>query len=50
MVRAIAGTLVDVGLGRRSIDSVAAALASRDRAQAGATAPALGLFLVKVEY
>jgi tRNA pseudouridine38-40 synthase len=50
MVRAIVGTLVDVGLGRRSIDSVAAALASRDRAQAGATAPALGLFLVKVEY
>jgi tRNA pseudouridine38-40 synthase len=50
MVRAIAGTLVDVGLGRRSIDSVAAALASRDRAQAGATAPALGLFLVKVDY
>ena len=32
MVRAIAGTLVDVGLGRRSIDSVSAALASRDRA------------------
>ena len=29
MVRAIAGTLVDVGLGRRSIDSVSAALASR---------------------
>ena len=50
MVRAIAGTLVDVGLGRRPIDSVAAALASRDRAQAGATAPALGLFLVKVDY
>ena len=50
MVRAIAGTLVDVGLGRRSIDSVAAALASRDRAQAGATAPARGLFLVRVEY
>jgi tRNA pseudouridine38-40 synthase len=50
MVRAIAGTLVDVGLRRRSIDSVAAALASRDRAQAGATAPALGLFLVRVDY
>jgi tRNA pseudouridine38-40 synthase len=50
MVRAVAGTLVDVGLGRRSVESVAAALASRDRAQAGPTAPAHGLFLVKVEY
>jgi tRNA pseudouridine38-40 synthase len=50
MVRVIAGTLVDVGRGRRPVESVAAALASRDRAQAGATAPALGLFLVKVEY
>jgi tRNA pseudouridine38-40 synthase len=50
MVRAIAGTLVEVGLGRRRVESVAAALASRDRAQAGPTAPAHGLFLVKVEY
>jgi tRNA pseudouridine38-40 synthase len=50
MVRTIVGTLVEVGLGRRSVESVAAALASRDRAQAGPTAPAHGLFLVKVEY
>jgi tRNA pseudouridine38-40 synthase len=50
MVRTVVGTLVEVGLGRRSVESVAAALASRDRAQAGPTAPAHGLFLVKVEY
>jgi tRNA pseudouridine38-40 synthase len=50
MVRAIAGTLVEVGLGRRPVESVAAALASCDRAQAGPTAPAQGLFLVRVEY
>lgn len=50
MVRAITGTLVEVGQGRRPVESVAAALASRDRAQAGPTAPAKGLVLMRVEY
>ncbi len=50
MVRAIAGTLVEVGLGRRDPDDVARVLASRDRGHAGATAPACGLFLVRVRY
>jgi tRNA pseudouridine38-40 synthase len=50
MVRAIVGTLVDVGRGRRTAASVAEALASRDRARAGPTAPPQGLFLVAVEY
>ena len=50
MVRALAGTLVEVGRGKRSIESVREALASRNRACAGATAPAEGLFLVSVEY
>jgi tRNA pseudouridine38-40 synthase len=50
MVRAIVGTLVEVGQGRRSVDDVTATLASRDRSQAGPTAPAKGLVLVKVEY
>ena len=50
MVRAIAGTLVEVGSGRRDAAGVAAALASRSRAQAGPTAPARGLFLVRVDY
>lgn len=50
MVRAIVGTLVDVGAGRRDPASMAALLASRDRAQAGDTAPAQGLALVSVDY
>lgn len=50
MVRAIAGTLVDVGRGRRSPDSMAALLDGRARADAGMTAPSQGLFLVSVTY
>ena len=50
MVRNIAGTLVDVGLGRSSPEDVAAILASRDRARAAPTAPPQGLCLVRVSY
>jgi tRNA pseudouridine38-40 synthase len=50
MVRTIAGTLVDVGLGRWPASDVAVILASRDRRRAGRAAPAAGLFLVAVEY
>lgn len=50
MVRALAGTLVEVGWGRRAADSMAAMLASRDRGRAGRTAPAQGLTLVRVDY
>jgi tRNA pseudouridine38-40 synthase len=50
MVRTIVGTLVDVGSGRWRPEHVADILASKDRAQAGATAPAHGLFLVRVDY
>jgi tRNA pseudouridine38-40 synthase len=50
MVRNIAGTLVDIGLGRWTSNQMVEILASRDRAKAGATAPARGLFLVWVEY
>jgi len=50
MVRNIVGTVVDVGQGRRSVDSVGAVLAGRDRKRAGPTAPAHGLFLVRVDY
>lgn len=50
MVRSIAGTLVEVGRGRRSKTSVSEDLASCDRGRAGPTAPAEGLFLVRVEY
>lgn len=50
MVRAITGTLVDVGLGKRTADSLASLIASGRRAAAGQTAPPQGLFLVQVEY
>jgi tRNA pseudouridine38-40 synthase len=50
MVRAITGTLVDVGRGRWPAGRVPALLASGDRAMTGATAPAHGLFLVRVDY
>ena len=50
MVRAIVGTLVDVGRGRHSPEWVRDLIASRDRSQAGRTAPAHGLFLVCVGY
>jgi tRNA pseudouridine38-40 synthase len=50
MVRTIVGTLIEVGSARREPASVRSILLSRDRAQAGPTAPAHGLFLTRVEY
>ena len=50
MVRNIVGTLVEVGAGRLVPARLPDILESRSRAQAGRTAPARGLFLVKVRY
>ncbi|MFN0199612.1 MAG: tRNA pseudouridine(38-40) synthase TruA [Planctomycetaceae bacterium] len=50
MVRAITGTLLQVGLGRWPAGMVKTILETGDRKQAGPTAPAHGLFLVHVEY
>lgn len=50
MVRTIAGTIVEVGLGKRDAESIPGMLKSRDRKQAGRVAPAHGLFLVRVTY
>src|SRR5206468_7797650 len=50
MVRAIAGTLVEIGRGRWPMEQMREVLDSRERGRAGPTAPACGLFLVGVEY
>jgi tRNA pseudouridine38-40 synthase len=50
MVRAIAGTLMNVGRGYWPTSKVEAILHAEDRREAGPTAPAKGLFLVRVSY
>jgi len=50
MVRAIVGTLVEIGRGWRPVASVTQLLDGGTRADAGATAPPHGLFLVRVDY
>lgn len=50
MVRAIAGTLMNVGRGFWPEDEVSRILGAQDRNQAGPTAPAQGLFLMRVRY
>ena len=50
MVRAIVGTMVDIGLGKISLDDFRNIIESKNRSKAGFSVPAHGLYLVKVEY
>ncbi len=50
MVRIIAGTLVEVGMGKIAADDIPHIIESRDRRKAGRTAPPHGLYLVEVYY
>jgi tRNA pseudouridine38-40 synthase len=50
MVRAVAGTLMNVGRGYWPETEVAAILDAQDRTRAGPTAPPQGLFLMRVAY
>jgi len=50
MVRIIAGTLVEVGQGKRRPEEIEDIIASGDRTRAGHTAPAEGLYLVEVYF
>ncbi len=50
MVRIIAGTLVEVGLGNIKPEEIPSMIEEKDRSKAGKTLPPQGLYLVKVEY
>lgn len=50
MVRILTGTLLEVGFGKRKPESIPELLEARNREQAGFTAPAKGLCLLKVDY
>lgn len=50
MVRAIVGTLVDVGLGKISKEEFRSIIESKNRGNAGLSVPAKGLFLTKIKY
>lgn len=50
MVRILTGTLLEVGFGKRTPESILSLFESKDRKEAGPTAPACGLCLIKVDY
>ena len=50
MVRAIVGTMINIGLGKISLKDFQTILESKDRNQAGFSVPAHGLYLTKIEY
>lgn len=50
MVRAITGTLLDVGMGKSSISDFEEIIKSKDRKRAGVSTPSEGLFLTRVNY
>jgi tRNA pseudouridine38-40 synthase len=50
MVRAIVGTLVNIGLGKMDVADLHKIIESKDRGKAGFSVPAQGLYLVNVTY
>lgn len=50
MVRAIVGTLLDVGFGKLSVDGFKKTIEMKDRCEAGMSMPAKGLYLTRVTY
>lgn len=50
MVRAIVGTLINIGKGNLTVDDLASIIESKNRSNAGQSVPASGLYLVAVEY
>ncbi len=50
MVRAIVGTMIDIGRGKMQISEFVDVIESKNRDRAGCSAPACGLFLTKIDY
>ena len=50
MVRAIVGTMFEVGRGKRSVDDFRRLIEAKDRCQAGTSAPPEGLALTGIDY
>ncbi|GAA4955898.1 tRNA pseudouridine(38-40) synthase TruA [Algibacter agarivorans] len=50
MVRAIVGTMVNIGLGKIDIDHLHTVIQSKNRSEAGFSVPAHGLYLTHIEY
>jgi tRNA pseudouridine38-40 synthase len=50
MVRAIVGTLLEIGLGKMEVQEMHHVIKSKNRGEAGASVPAHGLFLTRIEY
>jgi tRNA pseudouridine38-40 synthase len=50
MVRAIVGTLIEVGLGNLTLEDIDSIIEAKDRGQAAVSVPAHGLFLWEIEY
>jgi tRNA pseudouridine38-40 synthase len=50
MVRAIVGTMIEIGFGKMSVKEFEEIILARDRCKAGKSAPAKGLFLTDIEY
>lgn len=50
MVRAIVGTLIEIGLGKMEVDKLHDIIISKNRSEAGFSVPAQGLFLTEIVY
>jgi tRNA pseudouridine38-40 synthase len=50
MVRAIVGTMIDIGLGKYPPDDIRKVILEKNRSSAGTSIPPQGLYLAKIEY
>lgn len=50
MVRAIVGTMIEIGLGKMAVEHLHQVIQSKDRSEAGYSVPANGLYLTKIVY